>query len=477
MAVIDPSERIDVNDERIMNINLSRLVRQKEGTAWGWELDAAESIEQVDPTHIRFALRPGVMWTNGFGEMTSEDVKYSYERIGNPENNSAYKIDWEQLDQVEIVDKYSGVIVLKQAFAPLWTTSLPGGSGCIVCKAAVEGAGGGTFTNDPIATSNAYQIKEWVPNQKLVFARNPVWNGKHHEFDEIHIIPITDEKAAEIAFEAGELDVASVSISSIPRLQENLPAGAKLVVQPSMNYRWVGMNSDHPKLKDIRVRRAIQQAINVDDYLLAAYNGAAERSFGIVPPGMVGNRDYNLMKYDPDAAKALLAEAGVTSGLELTMSIINKADDAAGAQVVQSNLADIGIKLEIIPNDSGAFYALGLESEGDMWKDLQLYIQRFGTGPDPSWTTAWFVCEQVGVWNWERVCNAEFEDLHNKALVELDPAVRDPMYVRMQDLMEESGSFVFTTHGPNAFLHRDSIVPSLDPDGRYSIRLKDFRLA
>ena len=74
MAVIDPSERIDVNDERIMNIIFSRLVRHKEGTAWGWELDAAESIEQVDPTHIRFTLRPEVMWTNGFGEMTSEDV-------------------------------------------------------------------------------------------------------------------------------------------------------------------------------------------------------------------------------------------------------------------------------------------------------------------------------------------------------------------------------------------------------------------
>ncbi|MEX2650262.1 MAG: ABC transporter substrate-binding protein [Alphaproteobacteria bacterium] len=476
MANIDPSERIDVNDERIMAMIYSSLVRQKEGLEWGWELDIAESIEAVDPTHVRFTLRPGVLWTNGFGEVTTEDVKYSYERIGKPENESAYKIDWELLDHVEIIDKYTGVIVMKQPSAPLWTTSLPGRSGCIVCKAAIEGAGGGKFSTDPIATSGPYKIKDWQPNQKLVLDRNPGWNGEAYEFDEFHLVPVTDEKAAEVAFEAGELDLAFISISSIPLVKENIPAGAKLNVQPSLNYRWVGMNAEHPKLQDIRVRRAIQQAINVEEYLLAAYNGAAERSFGIVPPGMVGHRDYNLMKYDPAASKALLAEAGV-GGIELTLNIINKADDLAGAQVVQSNLAEVGIKVEIIPNDSGVYYTLGLESEGEMWKDVQLTIQRFGIGSDPSWGTAWFVCEQVGVWNWQRVCSTEFDELHQKAMTELDPAVRYPMYIRMQDIMEESGAYVFTTHGPNAYLYSDRIVPSPDPDGRYQYRLKHFKLA
>ena len=350
MANIDPSERVDVNDERIMSLIYSSLVRQKEGREWGWELDIAKSVEAVDPTHVRFTLRPGVMWTNGFGEVTAEDVKYSYERIGKPENNSAYKIDWELLDHVEVVDKYSGVIVMKQPSAPLWTTSLPGRSGCIVCKAAIEKAGGGKYSTNPPATSGPYQIKEWVPNQRLVVARNPLWNGEPYVFDEIHIIPITDEKAAEVGFQAGELDAAFVSISSIPLFRKNPPQNAQLIVQPSLNYRWIGMNTEHPKLKDIRVRRAIQQAVNVDEYLLAAYNGAAERSFGIVPPGMVGHRDYNFMKYDPKAAKALLDEAGVKD-LQLTLNVINKADDMTGAQVVQSNLAEVGIKIEIIPND------------------------------------------------------------------------------------------------------------------------------
>ena len=67
------------------------LVQYKPFTdKWEWELDAAESIEQVDPTHIRFTLRPNIMWTNGFGEVTTEDVKFSYERHIDPDVASHY---------------------------------------------------------------------------------------------------------------------------------------------------------------------------------------------------------------------------------------------------------------------------------------------------------------------------------------------------------------------------------------------------
>ena len=72
----------------------------KPGESWGWERDAALSIEQVDPTHIRFQLRPGLGWTGGFGEVTAEDVKFSYERIANPAMKSPYRGDWAKLDRV-----------------------------------------------------------------------------------------------------------------------------------------------------------------------------------------------------------------------------------------------------------------------------------------------------------------------------------------------------------------------------------------
>ena len=85
--------------------------------------------------------------------------------------------------------------------------------------------------------------------------------------------------------------------------------------------------------------------------------------------------------------------------------------------------------------------------------------------------TAWFGSSQVGDWNYERFSNAEFDKLHTAALSELDADKRAQDYQRMQDLMEESGSYVFLTHGVNAILYRDSVKPALSPDaGRFLFR-------
>ena len=101
----------------VMNCIYSKLVRYTPGREWDWELEAAEEIEQVDDTHIRFKLRPGIMFTGGYGEMTAEDVKFSFERV--IEHDSPVKSDWGPLDHVEVTGKYEGVIVLKEPFQPL----------------------------------------------------------------------------------------------------------------------------------------------------------------------------------------------------------------------------------------------------------------------------------------------------------------------------------------------------------------------
>ena len=86
------------------------------------------------------------------------------------------------------------------------------------------------------------------------------------------------------------------------------------------------------------------------------------------------------------------------------------------AQVVQANLADVGIKVDIIPLDSGPFWNLGLESKGDEWKTLQMWWMRYRMSPDPSDGIQWFLKNQVGVWNWERWSDPEFEELWIKGL-------------------------------------------------------------
>jgi peptide/nickel transport system substrate-binding protein len=105
-----------------------------------------------------------------------------------------------------------------------------------------------------------------------------------------------------------------------------------------------------------------------------------------------------------------------------------------------------------------------------------MYIQRFNMEADPSWATAWFVSSQIGLWNWERFSNPEFDRLDSDAKSEADPTKRGAMYRRMQDLMEESGSYVFLTHGVNASISRDTIKPALTPDGLRQI-FRDYALA
>ena len=83
----------------VMNCIYSKLVRYKPGREWDIELEAAEEIEQVDDTHIRFKLKPGIMFTGGYGEMTAEDVKFSFERV--IEHDSPVKGDWGPLRPVE----------------------------------------------------------------------------------------------------------------------------------------------------------------------------------------------------------------------------------------------------------------------------------------------------------------------------------------------------------------------------------------
>jgi peptide/nickel transport system substrate-binding protein len=462
---LDPAFSQGVVDEEIHSCIYNKLIQYKPGRSWDWQLDAAAEIEQVDATHIKFTLRNDIGFTNGFGQMTAEDVKFSFERILDPALESTNKPDWGPLSHVEVVDAQNGVIVFSEPFQPAWNIALPYITGNIISKQAVEAAGGRIGT-DPVATSGPYLHKSWAPKQKTILSRNPDWKGAQPDFDEIHIFPIDDEKTSEIAFEAGDIDFTRVSLGSLDRFKADPPAGSVLEEFPSLFYVWVGMNLDSPKLQDLRVRQAIQYAIDVPSILEAAYFGVAEPSTGIIAPGLIGHRESNLVPSTADFAKAqaLLDEAGA-QGLEVSLDILNKSTNVTAAQVIQATLAQVGITVNVNVHEAGAFWTLGDENAGDRWKDIELIMNRFSMTPAPYYATAWFTTEQVGVWNWERFSNAEFDKLHEAAKGEVDTAKRAEMYQRMQDMMEETGAYRFLTHEASPVMYRDTIKPALRPDG------------
>lgn len=126
--------------------------------------------------------------------------------------------------------------------------------------------------------------------------------------------------------------------------------------------------------------------------------------------------------------------------------------------------------------DSGSFWTMGMEKEGERWKSVQLIINRFSMAPDPYYATEWFTCEQIGKWNWERFCSERFDELHGKAVSVADPEQRAKMYHEMQDIMEESGAYRFLTHEGSPIAYRENVVqPAVRPDSRPLFR--SFKMA
>jgi peptide/nickel transport system substrate-binding protein len=420
-------------------------------------------LEQRDPTHIEFELVDGLAWSNGYGLLRASDVAYSYMRM----KDSDWSGYFDALETVEVTGDLTGTIVLNKPFAPFIMVTLCHGPGAIVCEKAVEDAGG-TFTTQFPAICGPYTYSA-TPGQRVVFERNPEWTGPEPDFDRVIGNVITEVKASELAYEAGELDCTELGADTMARYVSAMPDNTTVTTAGELQYMWLGMNTEHPKLQDIKVRQAIQHAVDVDSILVGAYSGTSTKSHGIICPGLLGHRTEASYSYDPARARALLAEAGA-SGLQLTLKTLNNQERMLAAQIIQANLGAVGITVTVLPVDSGPFWEMGQESKGDQWQDLEMYLMRFGTVPDPYEATQWFVSGQVGIWNWERWTDEEFDRLYEEGIAETDDAKRRDIYLRMQQIMEDTGAYVWINHEPEAYAHTSDITINAAPSGELNYR-------
>jgi peptide/nickel transport system substrate-binding protein len=472
VASLDPPFTISGADGMICDAIYQCLVRLKTDGTWDTQLDAAEYFEAIDDTHYAFRLKRGQMFSNGFGEMTADDVKFSFERIIDPDLHAINAPDMGPLSHVEVHDRYSGTIVLKSPYAAFITIGVA--SYAIMSREAVTSVGG-RFGVRPPCCSGPYLFKDWQAKRKTILERNPDWKGPKAAFSEIHIYALTDAKAAEMAFEAGQLDCANISVESVEPFEKNMPPDSYVEIHPSGRNFWLGMNHTNPALSDLRVRQAVQYAIDVEAVVEATWFGLAKPALGPIPRGMVGCRERGLIPAsgDADKARALLKEAGVELPLRLHLDVPSTALDLTAVQVMQWSLKKVGIEVDIQIHDTATFYSIGTEEAGDQWQDLQLIMNNFIGGADPFYALVWFTTQQLGQWNWERFSDEEFDRLNDVALATTDAAERNRMYQRMQDIMEESGCYRFISNGVMPQIIRKTVQPSFTPDG-YAI-LRGFR--
>ena len=217
-------------------------------------------VDLSDPLAIKFKLKEGWMRTGGYGELTAEDVKYTYERMA--EGGTAAAPGFEALDHVEITGKYSGIIHLKYPAATLWMSGFTFTIGGIINKRFTEESGGKVPTDSRV-TLGPYQIKEHIRGERMVLERDPNWTGETGDFDEVVLLPIDDENAALAAFAADELDWVQLSFQNAEAAKKNGIENGVIDMRKTIDFLWLGMNIESPNLTDIKVRHAIQKAIDI----------------------------------------------------------------------------------------------------------------------------------------------------------------------------------------------------------------------
>ncbi len=458
---LDPAYWGSTVDQFLIDNLYPRLAKYApDGKEWKVELADAKSIDMSDPMNIVFELKPGIMWAGGYGELTAEDVKYSFERHLDPDLESSLAPEFSSLEEVEVTGKYTGIIRLKEPSATLWASTLVSTGGAIISKAAAEEADG-YFEATPVATTGPYRLKEFEPGNKLVLERNPDWTGETGDFDEIVLLPIGDENAAELAFSAGEIDFMRHSAGNFDTLKANPPADSEIFMVQSIDPIWLGITASHEKLQDQRVRNAIQLAIDVPTILQATSGGYSKQATGIVAEGLPGYRAGKELKRDVDKARELLAEAGA-DGLNVRLDYVNTTERNTAAQIIQANLAEVGITLDLNAQDEGTFWNIDEAKAADM----QMHLKAWTGNPEGFYTLQYFVGDQIGVWNWEAYQDDEYERLLEEARVTQDAAARGEIYETMQQMLEDSGTFLFIAQDPYVVVHRKGMVPGILPDGR-----------
>jgi peptide/nickel transport system substrate-binding protein len=447
-----------------------RLVCFKPGTYELVNQLAEEWTPSSDGLRYDFKLKPGIKWQGGYGEVTADDVKFTYERIGGilkPDIKSPYKDDWGTLKEVEVKDDLSGTIVLKEPFAPLMVTTIPGLSGRVLSRKAVTERGK-KYGANPIGTG-PYELAEWKQRESVTLKKFAGYSGAASGFadppawDEVRFVPIQEDNPATIALESGEVDFAFIPGSALDRFKGSDEFETNELT--SLGYNWIGMNINHPNLKDVNVRQAVRYGVDVPAILEGAYDGLWTRASAALAPGqLVGYwKEAPVYERDVDKAKQFLSQAASVPE-ELVLSVANSDTGSTDvAEIVQASLKDVGLNVKVNVEDGSTFWGtLG----GKAQDDRQLFYLGYTTvGPDPSWVTVWFTCAQIDVWNWMDWCSEEFSNLHNKAERESDLAMRQDMYVRMQQLWDENVNSIWVAWPTNFNAWKKTVTPSLSKTG------------
>ncbi len=422
LTTLDPQVGYDWQNWSVIKSIFDGLMDYKPGTT-ELEPDLAESYTvSGDGLAYTFKLRDGVKFHNGRA-MTSADVKYSFERAVNPATQSpgggyfGMILGYDEvaggkattLSGIETPDDKTVIFKLSRpdaTFLHLMAINF----GYIVPKEEVEKAGA-DWGKKPVGTG-AFKFVEWVPGQNIKLERNkdyfragvPYLDNVTFEFGQ-------DPTVAVLRLKKGEVDIVGDGLPPAQFTEVMAdPANKDLIaVGDQLHTGYVTMNVTQPPFDNLKVRQAVNMAIN-KDRIVRLINNRAVPATQALPPAMPGYNTANKgYAYDPEGAKKLLAEAGAGE-ISTELYAMNVDPNPRIAQSIQQDLAAVGIKAEIRSLAQAEVISAGGAGKAPMiWSGGMAWIADF---PDPAnFYYGILGCSGAveGGWNWSKYCNKELD--------------------------------------------------------------------
>lgn len=427
------------NDSYVQSVMFNGLTRFDKNT-WEPSPDLAESWEiSSDGLVWTFHLRKDVLWQDG-QPFTADDVKFTYDKgVFDPTVNSKIRGQYPDLKQVNVVDNYTVQFVLSQPFASLAVQL--GNHHFILPKHLLDGKDLNTYDDfnkrNPVGTG-PYKIKEGVPGDHYTLVANDKYFRGRPNIDTVIFKVIPDANVRIAQLRTGELDLNVVVPANLPALADD--HNIRFDYLDKLQFNALYLNNARPPFDDKRVRQAMNYGLDRQAIDNAVSGGAWQLAASPIHPGIAWAYDSNLkpFPYDPDKAKALLAEAGwkdngdgvlQKDGKPFSFNITVDNDPVRNqtAVIAQQYYKKLGMdaKLELMDWNS-------LVSQRYMKADYDAMVVFESYPPDPDLSAAFLSTSSGNRWNYK---NPEVDQLLAAGRKTSDKAERQKIYTRFQEIL------------------------------------------
>ena len=402
----------------------------------------AESWEmQENPPQIRFKLRRNVKFHNG-EPFTAESVKYTLESFTAPDSKSPKKPFLAQIAGVDVVDPYTAVVKMKSFNRDLLRTLslFP-----VIMPAKASKELGEKMATTIIGTG-PYKFVEYRSGEKLVATANPDYWGKKPRIPKITFRVIPEHGTRLVALESGEaMMINNVPIDQIGRLAKS--PNIDILSAPTARIVVVGLRMDRKPLDDVRVRHALNYAINKEELIKMILGGRAQIANSPLPPMCFGaDPTMKPWPYDPAKAKELLAQAGYPNGFKLKFgtTVGRYLQDKQVAEAITGYLERVGIKAELETPEIATYISETMKKDSKY--DIFLFAWGYQT-LDPNWGFGTLYHSRFATRTGYN--NAKVDQLLDKGRQIADEQEVTRIYLEAQKIIWEDASMVWLYYQPD----------------------------